>query len=287
MDKNFLENIKSRVEAGEVKQVSRRQVLAHHYLLWGYVVLAIIFSSMALGRIFFLIDTSDLPLWQHIFPSFTAFILASFPYLWTILGLVFIALAADRVRKTEFGYRYTWSYILSSVIGLSIVGGFLLYAIGIGQLMEGIDFERKSFDWQSPQEGRLSGMVSDVSSTTVVLKDGSGNAWQVTYDNPTVGKRLLVASSTVRAIGFVREGATGSSEFVACVFVPAEGRPVSRELMDRFHDKIEETLATTSTFSDGRKEFIEKCSEVLEKGRASVPPPSPCCRPQRIENNMK
>lgn len=284
MDKNFLENIKSRVEAGEVKQVSRRQVLAHHYLLWGYVVLAIIFSSMALGRIFFLIDTSDLPLWQHIFPSFSAFIIATFPYLWTILGLVFIALAADRVRKTEFGYRYTWGYVLSVAVSLSILGGFLLYAIGIGKLMEHIDFERKSFDWQSPQEGRLSGMVSDVSSTTVVLKDGSGNAWQVTYDNPTVGKRLLVASSTVRAIGFVREGATGSSEFVACVFVPAEGRTISREVIDRFNDKIQdESLATSSIFSDDRKEFIEKCNEVLKKGRASVPPP-PCCKPNAPRN---
>lgn len=284
MDKNFLENIKSRVESGEVKQVSRRQVLAHHHLLWGYVVLAVVFSSLALGRIFFLIDTSDLPLWQHIFPSFSAFIIATFPYLWTILGLVFIALAADRVRKTEFGYRYTWSYILSSVIGLSIVGGFLLYAIGIGQLMESIDFEKRSFTWQSPQEGRLSGMVSDVSSTTVVLKDGSGNAWQVTYDNPTVGKRLLVASSTVRAIGFVREGATGSSEFVACVFVPAEGRSMSREVMDKFNDRVEDTmLATTSTFSDDRKEFIERCHDVLEKGRANVPPP-PCCKPNGPRN---
>jgi hypothetical protein len=284
MDKNFLENIKSRVESGEVKQVSRRQVLAHHHLLWGYVVLAVLFSSLALGRIFFLIDTSDLPLWQHIFPSFSAFIIATFPYLWTILGLVFVALSADRVRKTEFGYRYTWSYILSSVIGLSIVGGFLLYAIGIGQLMESIDFERKNFDWQSPQEGRLSGMVSDVSSTTVVLKDGSGNAWQVTYDNPTVGKRLLVASSTVRAIGFVREGATGSSEFVACVFVPAEGRKISREVMDRFDNKVQsESLATSSSFSDDRKEFIERCTEVLKKGRASVPPPI-CCKPNTPRN---
>lgn len=283
MDKNFLEHIKSKVEAGEVKQVSHRQAVIHHYLLWGYVFLAIVFSSLALGRIFFLIDTSDLPLWQHLFPSFSAFILATFPCLWTMLGLVFIGLAADRVRKTEFGYRYTWSYVLSVVVSLSILGGFLLYAIGIGKLMEHIDFERERPQWQSPQDGRLVGTVTSISSTTVLLNDESGNMWQVTYDNPTIGKKLLVASNTVRAIGFVREGATGSSEFVACVFVPAEGRPVSREVIDRFNDRIEETFATTSTFSDDRKEFIEKCQDVLEKGRASVPPP-PCCKPNGARN---
>lgn len=284
MDKNFLENIKSKVEAGEVKQISRRQVLIHHYILWGYVFLAIIFSSLALGRIFFLIDTSDLPLWQHVFPSFTAFILAAFPYMWTVLGLIFIALAADRVRKTEFGYRYEWSYILSSVAGLSLIGGFLFYTIGIGQLMESMDFERKSFDWQSPKEGRIIGTVSSISSTTVTLSDKSGNTWQVIYDNPTTGKKLLVASSTVRAVGFVREGMDGTSEFVACAFIPAEGRPISRELMNRFNDRAEEiVVATTSTFSDDRKEFIERCQDVLEKGRASVPPP-PCCKPNGVRN---
>lgn len=284
MEKNFLENIKFKVEAGEVKQVSRRQVLLHHYLLWSYVFFAIVFSSLALGRIFFLIDTSDLPLWQHMFPSLTAFILATFPYLWTLLGFIFIALAADRVRKTEFGYRYTWKYVLSVVVALSILGGFLVYAVGIGRVMEQIDFEHKRFEWQSPQDGRIVGMVSNISSTTVVLNDQSGNVWKVIYDNPTVGKRLLIASNTVRVIGFVREGATGSSEFVACVFVPAEGRPVSREVMDKFNERVEDTrLATTSTFSDDRKEFIEKCHDVLEKGRANVSPP-PCCKPNGPRN---
>jgi hypothetical protein len=275
MNNNYLENIKHKVEEGKVKQVSARAIFFKNLLLWGYVLAAVVFSSVALGRIFFLLDTSDMPIWQHLYSSFADFLLNTFPYVWSLLSIIFIYLAADRYRKTEFGYRYTRRFVIAISVALSVIFGFVLYALGMGQLAQYLEITRpRNVEWQSPQEGRIVGVASNISTSTLNLTDKNGQTWTIFYEKPR-GEKLLIASSTLRVIGFVNSS-TNTNEFVACMFVPADGRPLSREVRDRFagqdFDKDDYDTAT-------KTELLEKCHKILEQGRAQIKPED-CCRPK-------
>lgn len=282
MNNQFLEKLKNKVEAGEVKQLSPREVFLKHYVLWLYVALAIIFSSIVLGRIFFVLDTSDMPIWQHLYPSFSAFLLATFPYFWTIMASIFIILAADRVRKTEFGYRYTWKLVLSIAISLSLIGGFIMYALGMGTLFNLLEANDRSRNdrWQISGDGRISGQVLTIATSSFEIVDENGNSWAIVNNPLTKGIRNVATNSQVKIVGFEYATSSTPKQFVACIVLPSDGRPISREIKERFFSQGEnqDLMQEPSVLDDKDKQYIfDRCREVLDKGRANMPPP--CCKP--------
>lgn len=293
MNNQLFEKLKSQVETGEIAQIPTWQVLAKHYVLWGFVGLSVIFSGLALSRIFFLLDTSDILVFKHISPNISQFLLNNLPYAWMLLATLFIFLSVQRFRETEFGYRYTTHFLVSIAVLSSILLGLVLYIIGMGKFLERVEFSKRENLWQNAAQGRIMGTVSSISTSTVVLIDSKGRAWQVIYGPQTVGKKMLIQGEEVRMVGFLEDDTATGTMFVGCAVMPRDGRPVSHEFINRVlekQDDLEEVIVATSSSpeeANAKLALLQDCREVLEKGRAQFVPPAPHKLPPQADEKLK
>jgi hypothetical protein len=167
-------------------------------------------------------------------------IILTLPYFWLILLGVFILIMNYNVRHTKKGYRYPVAAILAATIVLSIVLGFLFYAMGAGRAIDDILGERMPFYakmvnpridfWSQPENGRLAGMVTEILDDGLILYDPDKQEWNVDSSEAEVMPMVrIVVGGPLRLTGVIVE----DSNFKADKIFPAEG-PGQRFLERRF-----------------------------------------------------
>lgn len=133
------------------------------------------------------------------------------PYVWVMLLVAFVFLATRFVRHTRQGYTYTPLYVVIAAVSLSTLGGWGLYAAGVGHaIVSYIDDNRPPFHslfipqyaiWEDPGEGVLRGMVITISSQDAFeLRDPRGETWMVDMSEASV-RGEVTENKIVHALG--------------------------------------------------------------------------------------
>jgi hypothetical protein len=116
-----------------------------------------------------------------------------------MLIATFLIIAFFEIRKTETGYRYSWSRILLITVGGIAIFGIFISLFGLGgrlnsKLTEEVPFYgqhmivTKESQWMQPTKGFLAGIIVSVSEKKLEIKDLNGEKWNISIDEETLVK---------------------------------------------------------------------------------------------------
>ena len=203
------ESVLARLEEENIKPRSRYLCLLENYSIWALWGFSIIFGAVSLAVIQFSSLHTGYSLYEATHDSFLELALESLPYLWLLVFILLILAAYYNLRHTKKGYKYKFSHIVLSSLGLSLVGGAVLHAAGIGYHLD--TYAGRMSDmyesheeielrlWQNSKAGRL---VGEYKESDLLFVDARGQEWQVDlselHENDIY---LLQTKDRVRVLG--------------------------------------------------------------------------------------
>lgn len=204
-------------------------------LYWGLLALSLAMASIASSAILYSVANSGWEFAVVTHENTVSFLVSILPTIWIITMGVVLFLAYEYYRKTKLGYRIP----LLLVVGLStlgaLAGGAVLYAAGIGQIVDE-DFggrlpayrtvmARQQSSWQHPERGLLAGEVLDVDGDfrSFRIKSFDGQVWILSGEDLTPKSRdMLIQHRVVRVVGFMVDDGNGNLVFKPCFVFPWE-----------------------------------------------------------------
>lgn len=204
-------------------------------LYWGLWALSLALASIASSAVLFSFANSGWEFAVLTHDGTANFLLSVLPTAWLVAAGVVLFLAYENYRQTKHGYRIPFM----AAIGLSLlgaaVGGVVLYAAGVGQLVDE-DFggifpayrtvmARQQSTWVHPDRGLLAGEVLDVDGDfrSFRIKSFDGTVWILGGDELTPKSReLLLRHKLVRVVGFMVDDGNGNLVFKPCFVFPWE-----------------------------------------------------------------
>lgn len=167
------------------------------------------------------------------------FLLDVLPIIWIVLLAAAIFIGYENIRKTKLGYRYPFASIVLLTLAGTLVGGFLLHAVGVGESIEQrigqyIPHYRPTIDrnrdrWMNPARGFIVGEITDraTDGSSVSLQSFDGRTWTLPLTElPPHGRDVLMRFDDVRVVGlpFQPTDATGTQTFHPCFAFPWDER---------------------------------------------------------------
>ena len=263
----------SRLQKEQIKPRSRLLCLASEYSIWTLWALSVVFGAVSLAVIQFASLRTGYAFYEATHESFWEFVLEALPYLWLgVFGLLTVA-AYYNLRHTKKGYKYKFSHIILSSLGLSLIGGAGLHAVGVGYYldtyagqMSGLYESHEEMEirlWQDPTAGRL---VGEYAESDLLFVDESGEEWELELsDLHERDLDVLKTGEKVRVLG-AKDEDTEKIFHVCGVFPWLTKRPPAlselredrKEFVERirsrkpeFKKRLEGKLAEISTSTKG------------------------------------
>jgi len=209
-----MENLEQQIikKIENIKPEARWKFVLKNIFIWLAAGLCIIFSSLALSVIIYLLKNSDWALYHSLAGSFIKFLALTMPYLWLVFLAIFTCLVYYNFKKTKKGYKYTFSIILLGTIILNVLLGILFYNFGIAHSIdntfnEKVPLYRKMLEhrnqpWQQPEKGFLAGVIAEIKSDEeFILKDLRGKNWQILHQTPAQEMDILKQIERVKVMG--------------------------------------------------------------------------------------
>lgn len=246
------------IEEKKITPTARWKFLLRRSVLWGTGALAVIVGAVAVAAALYSLEHSGFRYYAVTHTSLASFLISTLPYVWIIALAAFSWIAYYNIRHTEGGYRYPFAIIISlSVLG-SVGLGTLLYADGLGRV---IDERAGNFApfytptvmvqkelWHHPEDGRLAGEVVSFSEEegVLVVRTFDGILWRVlTEDLREPDIEALKAFEAVRVVGVPT---TSAETLHACFILPWEfidmpPHPEPRKLFEEFLESKGERMS--------------------------------------------
>lgn len=218
MKKQLKDKIFQEIERKNIIPKPRWHFLLKDWVLWFVGIVALLAGSVSISSLLFLLSNIDEPLARALFFSGWKQVLSFIPFLWIILGGLFLGIAWYNLRHTQRGYRFH-IFIGGVLFILPLVFGTIFYAIGGGHLAEFLlgkyvpryetFMERQQFFWNRPGEGFLAGKIFfDMNKNKKIrICDVEGREWTLLLkENASIYEDgLFSQGALVRMRGFVRE----------------------------------------------------------------------------------
>jgi len=260
---NLSKKILQKIEESKIVPKTRIHFVAEEVAVWIVAIIPISVGVFSVATIIFRI--------VNIGPAVTAphehFEIILFtqliPFLWVITLILFGFLAYFNLKYTKHGYRYRVSTLIGVVVTLSIVFGVLLYALGMGYLLDHTASryvpsyrdagEVNAGVWLAPGQGRIVGkIVSRQGNQQIILNDFEGQNWKVDISDISLQKqKLMNIAQPIRLLG--TEG--NNYTFVACDVLPwsihGEGFFGGVEDRDSWVEILRESLTSHEINQDG------------------------------------
>ena len=225
----MLENkIIDKIKDEKLKPTSFWYFFFRDFSLWGAVILSIIFVSLSLAPIIFILNNLETDYIKHIDQSPLNFYFHIIPYPFIIFALLFTFLAMVAWQKTKNGYKFEGRKILVVSGILSLIFGILLNDFTIGKILDD-NFhdpvfnsyksvqERRMENWNHPEIGRFIGNVSEMGDSSFSLVTDKQN-FVINFDEEFDMTANLVLGETVRVVGvYDNEGYID-----ACIIIPLD-----------------------------------------------------------------
>lgn len=215
-DKLTPEKILEKIKQANVKPTPKWEFWLRNLALWLFFVIAIVVGSLATSVVIFTIVHAD---WASRLPDFSPLkkLLVNIPYVWLAIMLLFVVVAYFNFRQTKKGYRYSAYWVVMASVLISVVLGSVVYAVGGGERLEQLVYERVPFYQQmikfrarpfvSPEQGLIGGVVVEINSDTVEVIDFTGRTWLIptTSQNLEVGQRVRISGQQATVQEFEAE----------------------------------------------------------------------------------
>lgn len=250
------EKVLARIKEEQICPARRGWFTCLECFVWATWLLAVIVGALAVAVITYIGINGWYGFYEATDMSRIGMALNYVPLVWIVVLVLTAVLALRNMRQTKRGYRYPAWLLLTSSIGLSVVIGFVLYALGFGfitdtKLGESMPqytsyvTQQEQF-WSAPESNRWLGVVTETNG--MVFADIAGERWTLDVANVLPAETaLLMDGDRVRLVGLKDEA---SNVITVCAVLPwHHDSPLSsRALAD---DKLQlvSRLATFKTAS--------------------------------------
>ncbi|MFA5024640.1 MAG: hypothetical protein WC523_06860 [Patescibacteria group bacterium] len=234
------QKILAKIKTDKLTPKPRWQFLLKNYVVWIFGAAALLIGAAAISVMIYLFIYNDWNLYEQTHKSFMEFFLLTLPYFWIIFLGLFIFIIYYNLKHTKRGYRYPLYLVILAPVAASLILGFSLYYLGVGEQIDDVLGRQAPFYdrfinrhvgfWSDPDEGRLIGLVvSPLDNNKFILVDRSGEEWLVSISRlPDRAASLVILGQPVKLLG-QRETA---AEFEADRILPMT--PPGHGFFDRF-----------------------------------------------------
>ncbi len=188
------EKVLKTIEKKQITPKARWFFVLKNYIIWIFSAVFIIFGSLSVSTILFILTTHDWDVYDYLGRSFFEHVLISIPYLWIFIFSLLILIAYYDFVHTKYGYRYAVFHIFIGIIVSSLILGTILFCLGVDSeiheaFSKNVPFYNnliyyKEDIWNRPEKGLLAGEVVDIKDKNeFVIKDFQGKIWHITGDN--------------------------------------------------------------------------------------------------------
>jgi len=231
-------SVKGRVFAaldeGQIAPHSKYVFLCQDWLVWGLWTLSIVIGALSIAVLIFASTHRYFDIYEATHENFVTFMLEALPFVWLGVFAGMLGLAAWQLRNTRRGYRLSTvmlgvsSFVFSVILGgLFHLGGFgWSLDMWLGQVAPMYDSQAKMEQkmWQNPQQGRLIGGQSALTSSspaTIFFDDIADVRWEVSVaELSTEDKEYLAQGHKVRLLGAIKQNKDAFARFHACGVFP-------------------------------------------------------------------
>ncbi len=190
----------------------RWQFLLKRSVVWSLALFAIALGGIAVAIIIFIFIDHGPSTRVYLGESIFEDLLQTIPYVWVGTLCVLVGISQYAIRHANFGYRYTTSRILLTVVMSSMVLGVALNALEVGERTQDFLVQRVPYyddliytskdAWSHPEKGLLSGTVTAISSATEFeLTDFAGKKWTVDFEKANEGTTLVQEGTLLKIVG--------------------------------------------------------------------------------------
>lgn len=227
--------------------------------MWVGGIGAMLVGGSALSALFFGVRNAEWDAYGATHGTFIGFFFTTLPYLWILLGIVFVFLAYEGIRHTKRGYRHRVAVLVVGSLFISSFIGMGLYTVGVGYAFDSAagrlpfhkgTLEQKIERWVQPERGLLAGTIEQ-DEGAYVLTAFDESVWNITYERLTPRDEVVLNHfDDVRLIGI----AESDSTFFVCRVLPWEVRGVRppRGDISQKMDMIHESLQRERNFREMR-----------------------------------
>ncbi len=232
--KNLIEKTVSKLKSEHIKPLPRWRFVAVNFLYWFLVVLAAVFSILAVAAGIHLLFQIDWEAFRYAPGGGWRNLFFYLPYLWLMILVGLGFLVFHFVRKTQQGYRHRNLVIILSFLALVTAVGSAANFVKMGKIVDDFAYHQLPFYrdfmpgmehmWQRPEEGFLAGRIVSMGQSKMSIIDLKNSAWEVVFsqDMQTRGVLDLNKNEIVRIIGKDQ----GENVFEATVLIFAPEHPM-------------------------------------------------------------
>lgn len=238
-EKNISSSVLEQIQNKEIAPKPKWSFLVKDSLVWIFGLLSLFVGSIGFAVILYMILNND---WDVITDAASkrSIILASLPYFWIVVMVLFVLITEYNIRHTKNGYKYTLSTIALGTISASVVFGSLFYAIGFGKQIdylfeENIDIYNRFLApkhrvWTNPENGLLTGMINTITKNKLIIETIEDEEWTVLIDDATyfglLGKEEIEEGMVIRITGEIVDEMQFDADSIK---IQPKGRPFGKK----------------------------------------------------------
>lgn len=250
------QKVMNTIEAKKVAPIAKWHFVFKNsgfWLLWGT---SVVLGACATAATIFVFLNSGWRYYTITHDSFLRFLLDIVPFFWILALLSMVAFGYYNIRHTKRGYRFSFYLVVFSSVVASLLGGIILYALGIGSDIDNVRkplpfsmpiLSAEELYWNNKDRGLIAGFVTKIDSqkekAEVSLLSGETELI-LTSELLSNDMAFLAPGAHVRIIG----SRNTKGDFVACAILPFDNRFIApKELFER-----KEQLFRTNVCRDAR-----------------------------------
>lgn len=215
IEEKFTTELISKIKEKHIVPKPRWSFIFKNYFLWTVGALSLIFGAISFSLIIYIFKSNENIVINNFGASWTEFLIASVPIFWLVFLATFIILFYLNLKRTNRAYRY--SPLLILLIGLiaSMILGSSFYLFGFSKKLDNMfcknihpslygRFMNPQIDfWSEPEEGRISGVISEIDlDRKILIIDKDGKEWIIYYQElPTKLRYNLEKGFPIKSFG--------------------------------------------------------------------------------------
>lgn len=183
-----------KIQRERIRPVDKRWLRLRNVVLWLGFFFFLWLGGVAASVVIYMLKSGDWDLLGRADGDWLKFFLATVPFVWFVLWLIFLAAAYIYFRRTKHGYIHRFSAVGLFSLFVCLLFGNIFYFNGWGEKFELLFAEqlplynhvcrcREEF-WSRPEQGLLAGVVVDVSDrNNFKIIDFQSRFWGVSGQN--------------------------------------------------------------------------------------------------------
>jgi hypothetical protein len=217
------EDIMRRIDDEQIAPRAKVFFVLRNTVLWILALVSVLVGALVMSAVFFSLFNADHFIFTKLGYGTGSYLLAALPLVWLVTLSLFGLSAIYEVRHTKRGYRYPIWQLLTGLVIISLVLGYILFSMGFAHIIdqkaarylpyyESVE-NRMEEMWNHPEKGLLTGVVLGTTTAGFALEDVAGTIWDIQGESLEVeDEARLQLGQSVRIVGTQ----TGTSTFAPC-----------------------------------------------------------------------